>query len=114
MALHRPIDTAVAVKPGAPGATSFAVMFALESVARASLATVIPLQAYAILRDARDVSTLFLAVAGCGLAASFTIPLLVRHIGRRRVYPLGGACLILCAAALSSGTLTGQIVGMLA
>jgi MFS family permease len=113
MALHRQIDAAVAVSRAAPGATSFAVMFALESMARATLATVIPIQAYDILRDARDVSALFLAVAGCGLAASFAIPLLVGRIGRRRVYPIGGACLILCAAALATGTLTGQVAGML-
>ena len=89
-------------------------MFGLESMARASLATVIPLQAFAILRDAREVSTLFLAVAGAGLAASFAIPLLIRHIGRRWVYPLGGTCLLLCAAALATGTLESLVIGMLA
>src|SRR5437879_11495821 len=99
MALIRQIDTVVPLERAAPEATTLAVMFALESVARATLATVIPLQAYAILREARDVSALFLAVAAAGLAASFAIPLLVRHIGRRWVYPLGGVCLILCAAA---------------
>ena len=38
-----------------PGANAFAVMFALESMARASLATVIPLQAYVLFGVARDV-----------------------------------------------------------
>jgi MFS family permease len=97
-----------------PGATSFAIMFTLEGVARGSLTTVIPLQAFAILRDARDVSALFLAVAGIGLISSFTIPTLVRRIGRRWVYTTGGASLFLCAATLATDTLTGQMVGMLA
>jgi MFS family permease len=114
MAHSRQIVTAISINRPTPGATSFAIMFGLESTARASLATVIPLQAYAILSDARDVSILFLAVAGAGLAASFAIPLLVRHIGRRWVYPLGGACLVLCAAALATGTPASLVIGMLA
>jgi len=113
MALPLQIDASIPVKRAGPGAMSFAVMYALESVARATLSTVIPLQAYAILREARDVSALFLCVAAFGLAASFAIPLLVRQIGRRWVYPLGGACLILCAGAFATGTLAGQVAGML-
>ena len=45
-----------------PGATVFAILFTLESLGRAMLATVIPLQAYDILQNERDVSTLYLAV----------------------------------------------------
>jgi MFS family permease len=97
-----------------PGATSFAIMFTLEGVARGSLSTVIPLQAFAILGDARDVSALFLAIAGAGLVGSFIIPMLVRQIGRRWVYVMGGASLIICPIALATETLVGQIAGMLA
>src|SRR5262249_57427533 len=111
--LHRE-DAVAAVKRSAPGANSFALMFALESITRALLATVIPLQAYAILGEARDVSVLLLAVALTGLVGSFTIPLLIRRIGRRWVYPLGGACLLLCAVTLATQTLWGQVVAMLA
>jgi hypothetical protein len=110
--LHR--EDSVAVKRSAPGANSFALMFALESITRALLATVIPLQAYAILGEARDVSVLLLAVALTGLVGSFTIPLLIRRIGRRWVYPLGGACLLLCAVTLATHTLWGQVAAMLA
>src|SRR6185437_14662945 len=49
-----------------------------------------------------------------GLVASFSIPLLVRQIGHGRVYVLGGSCLFLCAVALASETLAGQVVAMLA
>ena len=96
-----------------PGATAFAVMFALESMARASLATVIPLQAYTLFGAARDVSLAFLAVAVTGLAGSFTIPLLIRRIGRRWVYPLGGACLVVAPILFVTETVGGQLAGML-
>jgi MFS family permease len=96
-----------------PGATAFALMFALESMARASLATVIPLQTYALFGVPRDVSLAFLAVAVTGLVGSFAIPLLIRRIGRRWVYPLGGACLIVAPALFVTETMTGQLAGML-
>jgi MFS family permease len=114
MPLPIPIDVSIPAKRAAPGATSFAVMFALEAISRGTLSTVIPLQAFAILREARAVSTLFLAVAATGLVASFIIPFLVWQIGRRWVYALGGACLVLCAGALATETLAGQLAGMLA
>jgi MFS family permease len=114
MALLRQMVAAVPAKRVArPGASAFALMFALESITRASLATVIPLQAYAILGSARDVSLAILAVGATGLAASFTIPLLIRRIGRRRVYPLGGACLALAALLFATESFFGQIGGML-
>jgi len=96
-----------------PGANAFAVMFALESMARASLATVIPLQTYVLFGAARDVSLAFLAVAVTGLAGSFAIPLLIRRIGRRWVYPLGGACLVAAPILFLSETIGGQLAGML-
>ena len=39
-----------------PGATAFALMYALKSMARATLATVIPLQAYVLFGAARATS----------------------------------------------------------
>jgi len=96
-----------------PGANAFAVMFALESMARATLATVIPLQAYALFGAARDVSLAFLAVALTGLVGSFVIPLLIRRVGRRWVYPLGGACLVVAPILLVSETIGGLLAGML-
>ena len=96
-----------------PGANAFALMFALESMARATLATVIPLQAYALFGVARDVSLAFLAVALTGLAGSFVIPLLIRRVGRRWVYPLGGACLVVAPILLVTETTGGLLAGML-
>jgi MFS family permease len=114
LALPRQDIEAVPLKDlAAPGATAFAVMFALESMARALLATVIPLQAYVLFGAARDVSLAFLAVALTGLAGSFAIPLLIRRIGRRWVYPLGGACLVVAPVLFVTETIGGQLAGML-
>jgi hypothetical protein len=49
-----------------PGPVVFASLFALDSMARATLSTVIPLQAYAVLGSARNVSLLFFAVGWVG------------------------------------------------
>lgn len=96
-----------------PGATVFAILFTLESLGRAVLATVIPLQAYDILQNERDVSTLYLWVGLTGLAGSFTIPLLIRRFRRRWVYSMAGGLMIAAAALLATGTLAGQVAGML-
>src|SRR5882724_10109712 len=113
MALLRQDAPVVPTERAAPGANSFALRFALESITRALLVTVIPLQAYAIVGAARGVSLIFLTVAFAGLAGSFVIPLLIRRIGRRWVYPLGGFCLALCPMLLVTEMLPGQVGGML-
>lgn len=74
---------------GAPGAEAFAVLFALESLARAILATVIPIEALRFLGDAGGVSGAFFAASLCALLASLGIPWLVRATARRWVYSLG-------------------------
>ena len=96
-----------------PGARVFATLFAVESCARASLATVITVQALHLLGNARDVSLLFSIVGLTGLIASFSIPTLIRHLSRRRVYTLGALLLFAAAAALASQALSGQVLGML-
>jgi MFS family permease len=96
-----------------PGAVVFALMFTLESLTRAVLLTIIPLQAYEILGNARDVSLLYVGVGLTGVAGSFTIPLLIRRFRRRRVY-VGGVCLLIATAGLlATGTLLGQVLAML-
>ena len=45
-----------------PGAEAFATIYALESLARANLATVLPLQALKLTGDAQGVSTIFFVV----------------------------------------------------
>jgi len=96
-----------------PGARVFAVLFALESLSRALLLTVVSLQALALLGDARDVSLAFTLVGMTGLLASFTIPFVVRRLTRRFTYTLGALLLVAAAGLLATLTLPGQIAGML-
>jgi hypothetical protein len=96
-----------------PGATVFGLMFALESLARAVLATLIPLQAYAILKQARDVSLVYFAVSIVGFTVSFAIPFFIRRFRRRWVYTAGALMLIASSACLATFTLTGQVAAML-
>jgi MFS family permease len=107
-------EAAVAARARTPGATTFALMFALESLTRASLATVVPLQALALLGNSRDVSLAFFAASTTGLIGGFFVPVLIRRIGRGAVYATGAALLILAPALLATLTVTGQITGMLA
>ncbi|HXV25337.1 MAG TPA: MFS transporter [Alphaproteobacteria bacterium] len=97
-----------------PGPLVLALLYSLESLARSLMATVIPLQAYQLLKDPASVSALFAAVGLLGLAFSFAIPALIRWTARRHVYRIGGAALILAAALIASATLLGQASGMLA
>ena len=96
-----------------PGARVFALLFALESLSRALLVTVVSLQALALLGDARDVSLAFTLVGVTGLLASVTIPIVVRLLARRFTYTLGALLLVAAAGALATLTLPGQIAGML-
>lgn len=83
---------------GAPGAEAFAVLFALESFARAILSTVIPVEALRHLGDAGGVSSVFFAASLCALTASLGIPWLVRKTARRWVYSAGFVGLALAPA----------------
>ena len=96
-----------------PGASVFASLYAVESYARAILATVITIQALSLLGNARDVSLLFSAVGLTGLVASFSIPLMIRRLTRRWVYSLGALLLFAAAVALASRSINGQVLGML-
>lgn len=97
----------------APGAQTFASLYALESFARASVASVIPITAYDILRDEQAVSILYTVVALVGLSATLFMPLLIERLARRWVYTIGIAGLVLAAAFFVTGTLAGQAAGML-
>ena len=71
------------------------------------------MQALHLLGNARDVSLLFSCVGITGLAASFSIPLLIRRLSRRWVYSVGALLLVCAALALSTVTVAGQALGML-
>jgi MFS family permease len=96
-----------------PGAATFALLFTLESVARATIATVIPLQVYAALQSSRAVSLMFTAVGMAGLVGSLFIPLLIRLVPRRWVYTLGASALIAAAGLFAQDGPTGLLAGLI-
>ena len=74
-----------------PNAWTFSILFFLESVARASLVTVLPLTAYALLGGKEAVSLAYTLVSLVALGFTFAIPTLVRRLSRRWAYSLGAA-----------------------
>lgn len=97
-----------------PGAVVFALLFMLDSMARASLATVVPLLALRMLGNARDVSILFSAIGWIGVALALFIPTIVRRYRPRWVYTAGAALLVVAPFLLALDTLPGLAGGMLA
>jgi MFS family permease len=95
-----------------PGPVVFASLFALDSMARASLSTVIPLQAYAVLGSERNVSLLFFAVGWVGIVATLFIPVLVRRFRPRWVYTMAAALLVVAPALLALASFAGLIAGL--
>lgn len=101
-----------AVRPA--GARTFATLYALESFARASIASVIPIQAYDLLRSEQGVSLLYTAVALIGLSVTLFMPMLIGWLTRRWVYTAGVCLLAVGALFFMTHTLWGQMAGMLA
>jgi MFS family permease len=95
-----------------PGAWAFAALYTVESISRASLASIVPIQAYDLLRDEQQVSLLYFVVGVAGIAATLFAPLLFRPIPRRFIYTGGALVLVAASAALATNTLTGQAMGM--
>ena len=93
MAFHVRHPIALAARPGA---WTFSVLYFVESLARAAMATVLPLTAYALYGTKETVSLVYTAVSLTALCLSFAIPVLVRRISRKWTYTLGCALLVLC------------------
>ena len=112
-----PPDRAARSWPGAlgrPGGPAFAVLFALDSMGRAILVTVVAFDALALLGDAQTISVLYFAVSVVGLAGSFGVPWLIRRLRRAATMALSCAFLVAAAALLASHTLAGLAVGITA
>ena len=97
---------------GKPGAAAFATLFALESAARAILATIIVVDVQRLTGSAALTSLIFFCVAFFGLCANFWIVSLIRRLGRRWVYTLGAAMLVAGSLLMMQETMTGQVTGM--
>jgi MFS family permease len=95
------------------GAPTFAALYAVESFARASISSVIPIQAYDLLHNEQEVSLLYTLVAMLGLSVTLSMPFLIERFARRWVYTAGASGLILGSAFLVTQSLPGQMLGML-
>lgn len=95
-----------------PGAWAFAILYAVESFSRASIASVLPIQAYDLIESKQGVSVLYFAVGVVGMVGTLCAPLLFQRMRRRSVYVLGALCLVGASACLASYTLPGQAAGM--
>ena len=97
----------------APSGWVFATLFAIESLARALVSSVIPIQVYAILKEAVLVSRFYVVVGLIGLTLTLSIPLIARLMPRRYLYTLAVIGLIVAAIAFSTATLAGTVGGVI-
>lgn len=95
------------------GAKTFATLYALESFARATISSVVPIQAYEILRNEQGVSILYTAVAMLGLSATLFMPMLIGRFSRRWIYTAGVFAIALGSVLFVFHTLPAQVGGML-
>lgn len=85
------------------GAWTFSYLYTVESVARATLSTVLPLVAYEVFGSKETLSLVYTCVALVAFLLSFAIPLLVGTLSRRWTYTLGAALLVCSSLALVGG-----------
>ena len=95
------------------GARTFASLYTMESFARATIASVIPVQAYEILQSEQAVSVLYTVVSLLGLSVTLFMPMLIRRFARRWVYTAGACLLAIGSLFFVTDTLFGQALGML-
>ncbi len=97
---------------GKAGGVEYAALFMLESGARATLASVIPIQAYDILHNEQKVSVLYTVVSVSGVLMTLLMPVLTARLARRWVFTLGAGALIVAAAAFVLDNIGGLVSGM--
>jgi MFS family permease len=86
-----------------PGAREFAVLSAVEAFSRAVIAGVIPLQAYALLVEARTISLVYAGVGIVAFAASFMVPLVLLVARRKWVFTAGTLCMVAAPLLMLAG-----------
>jgi MFS family permease len=91
------------VVPG-PGARVFATLSMVEAASRALIAGVIPLEAYALLREAQTISLVYTVVGALALATGFLIPLALRVVRRKWIFTAGVVCMIAAPLLLALGS----------
>lgn len=112
MAVHVRHPDTLALAPPRAGAWTFSLLFFLESVARATLVTVLPLTAFALLGSKEAVSLAYTLVSLVALGFTFAIPALVRRLSRRWAYTTGAGLLGLYAIMLALDAPPALVVAM--
>jgi len=77
-----------------PGAREFAVLSAVEAFSRAVIAGVIPLEAHALLVEARTISLVYAGVGLVAFATSFMVPLVLLAVRRKWIFSVGTLCMV--------------------
>ncbi len=90
----------------------FVALFALEATCRALAMTVIPLRAFALIRDAQIVSLVYVAVTVLGLGASLVAPMLMHVVRRRGMISIGGLVYVAAAALFAADRVWSVIAGL--
>jgi ACDE family multidrug resistance protein len=80
-----------------PRAGAFIILFSIEAWSRATLITLVPLQAHKLLGDAQTVSFIYFFVSVFGMLSTLLIPTVVHLIRRRWAFTVG---IVLMIAAL--------------
>lgn len=94
-----------------PGAFAFALLFTIESISRASIISVVPIQAYDLIQSEQKVSIFYFVMGTFGMCATLCAPLAFRHFPRRYVYTGGALLLVVAGAFFATHTLAGQAAG---
>lgn len=95
-----------------PGTAAFVTILALDSLARATVSAIVPLQAYDLLGSAQKVSVLYFLTAVTGLLASLAVPWLVIRLRRRWMLRVGAFCLVVSAGLFSLYDLVAFVPAM--
>jgi predicted MFS family arabinose efflux permease len=77
-----------------PGAREFALLSAVEAFSRAIIAGVIPLEAYAVLREAQTISLVYAGVGIVAFVASFMVPLVLLALRRKWIFSAGALFMV--------------------
>lgn len=72
-----------------PRANAFIVLFSIEAWSRATLITLVPLQAHKLLGDAQTVSFVYFFVSVFGMLSTLLVPTVVHVIRRRWAFTVG-------------------------
>lgn len=95
-----------------PGARDLARLFAVATVTRAVLLTVVPLQALAHLGNAQKVSLLYFVVSAAAVVANLFVPAALRRLPRRTVFVLGACLQIACVPLYVTGAAPAFVLAM--